>query len=89
MSFKKISKLIIVHLVISAIFWINAFPLSKPGAVLSNTKVPGQLSLGNTVDYNNIFHLNPGEDVQVNQEDEPRNTVNIDHTVRVIVLGAQ
>ena len=36
----------IVHLVSSAIFWLNVFPLSKPGAGLSNTKGPRQLVLG-------------------------------------------
>ena len=50
MLFKRISKLMIVHLVVSAIFWINAFPPSTPGAKLSDPKGPGKLILGNTVD---------------------------------------
>ena len=41
----------IVHLVTSAIFWLNAFLPSTPGAGLSDTKGPGKLILGNTVDY--------------------------------------
>ena len=51
MLFKRISKLMIVHLVASAIFWVNAFPPSTPGAGLSDTKGPGQLIIGKTVDY--------------------------------------
>ena len=50
----------IVHLVASAIFWINTFPPSTPGAGLSVTKVPGQLILGNTVDYKKVCRLQPG-----------------------------
>ena len=63
--FKRISKLMIVHLVASAIFWINAFPPSTPGAGLSDTKGPRQLILGNTVDYKKVCRLQPGEYVQV------------------------
>ena len=48
---KRISKLMIVHLVASAIFWLNEFPPSTPGAGLSDTKGPRKLILGNTVDY--------------------------------------
>ena len=51
MPFKRISKIMIVHLVASAIFWLNEFPPSTPGAGLSDTKGPGQLILGNTVNY--------------------------------------
>ena len=58
--FKRISKIMIVHLVASAIFWINTFTPSTPGSGLSDTKGPGQLILGNTVDYKNIFRLQPG-----------------------------
>ena len=79
----------IVHLVASAIFWLNAFPSSKPVAGLSNTKVPGQLILGNTVDYKKVCRLQPGEHVQVHQEDEPQNTIAIDRTVGAIALGPQ
>ena len=60
MSFKRISKIMIVHLVASAIFWINAFPPSTHGAGLSYTKGPGQLILGNTVDYKKVFCLQIG-----------------------------
>ena len=58
--FKQISKFMIVHLVVYAIFWINAFPPSIPGAVLSDTKGPGQLILGNTVDHKKVYRLHPG-----------------------------
>ena len=40
----------IVHLVASAIFCLDAFTPSTPGAGLSDTKGLGQLILGNTVD---------------------------------------
>ena len=50
----------IVHLVASDIFWLNAFPTSTPGAVLSDTKGPGQLILVNTADYKEVCHLQPG-----------------------------
>ena len=57
----------IVHLVASAIFWIDAFPPSTPGARLSDTKGPGKLILGNTVNYKKVFPLQPGEYIQVHQ----------------------
>ena len=79
----------IVHLVASAIFWINAFPPSTPGAGLSDTKGPGKLILGDTVDYKKVCRLQPGEYVQVHQEDEPRNTIDIEWTVGAIALGPQ
>ena len=50
MPFKRISKLMIVYLVAYAIFWLNAFPPSTPGAGMSDTKFPGQLIIGNIVD---------------------------------------
>ena len=65
MSFKRISKLMIVHLVASAIFLLNVFPQSTHGAGLSDTKGPRQLILGNTVNYKKFFRLQPGEYVQV------------------------
>ena len=79
----------IVHIIASTIFCINEFPPSTPGAVLSDTKVPGQLILGNTVDYKKVFRLQLGEYVQVHQEDEPQNTIAIDRTVGAISLGPQ
>ena len=79
----------IVHLVASSIFWFNAFLPSTPGAGLSDTKGPGQLILGNTIDYKKVCRLQPGEYVQVHQEDEPRNTIDIDRTVGSIALGSQ
>ena len=87
MTFKHISKLMIVHLVASVIFWLNAFPPSTPGVELSYTKGPGQLILGNTVDYKKFCRLQTGEYVQVHQEDETRNTIAIDRTVGEISLG--
>ena len=89
MPFKRISKLMIVHLVPSAIFWINAFPPSTPGSGLSDTKGPGQIILGNTVDYKKVYRLQPGKYVQLHQEDEPQNTIDIDRTVGAITLGPQ
>ena len=71
MPFKRISNLIIVHLVASSIFWLNEFPPSTPGSGLSDTKGPVQIILGNTVDYKNNFRLQPGEYVQIHQEYEP------------------
>ena len=79
----------IVHLVASAIFWLNVFPPSAPGSRLSEKKGPGQLILGNTVDYKKVCRLQPGEYAQVHQEDEPRNTIDIDRTVGAITLGPQ
>ena len=75
MLFKRIYKLMIVHLVASAIFWINAFPPSTPGAGMSEKKGPGQFILGNTVDYRKVCRLQPVEYVQVHQEDEPQNII--------------
>ena len=79
----------IVHLFDSAIFWINYFPPPKPDSGLSNTIGPGQLVLGTVVDYGKVCLLPLGKYVQVQQEDEPRNTIFIDLTVRAIVLGPQ
>ena len=79
----------IVHIFASAIFWINAFTPSTPGAGLSDKKGPGKLILGKTVDYKKVCRLQPGEYVQVHQEDEPRNTIDIDWTVGAIALGPQ
>ena len=56
---------------------------------MSDTKGPGQLILGNTVDYKNGCRLQPGEYVQVHQEDEPRNIIAIDRAVGAISLGPQ
>ena len=44
-TFKRIYKLMIVHLVTTDIFWLNTFPTSKHGAGLSNTKAPKKLVL--------------------------------------------
>ena len=79
----------IVHLVASSVFWLNAFPPSTPGAGLSDTKSTGQLILGNTVDYKKVCRLHPGEYFQVHQEDEPQNTIDIDQTISEISLGPQ
>ena len=89
MPLKKISKLTIVHLVASATFWLNKFLSSTPGKGLAYKKGPGQLILGNTVDYKKFCHLHPGEYVQVHQEDEPLNTIAIDRNVDAIALGPQ
>ena len=69
--FNRISKLMIVHLVASAVFCLNAFPPSTPGAGLSDTQGPGQLILGNTLDYRKFCRLQPVEYVQAHQENEP------------------
>ena len=79
----------IVHLFASTIFWINAIPPSTPGAGLPDTKGLGQIILGNTVDYKNICRLQPGEYFEVHQEDEPRNTIDIDRNFGEIALGPQ
>ena len=79
----------IVHLVASAIFWLNTFPLSTPVAGLSDTKGPGQLILGNKVNYKKVCRFQTGEYVQVHQEDKPQNTIYIDQTVGAIALGPQ
>ena len=89
MPFKRISKLMIVHIVASYICWINAFPPPTPGAGLSDTKGPGQLILRNMVNYKKVCRLQPGEYLQVHQEDEPQNTIAIDRTVCAIALGTQ
>ena len=72
MRFKQKSKLIMVHPVASAIFWLNAFPPSTPVALSSDTKSPEQLILGNKVNYKTFCRLQSGEYVQLHQEDEPR-----------------
>ena len=86
MPFKLISKLMIVHLVATALFWINYFPLQKPRAVLSNTKGSINLFIVTVVEYKKFFQLQLVKYVQVRQEDEPRNTMDIDQIVREIFL---
>ena len=54
---------------------------------LSDTNGPRQHILGNTVDYKKFFRLQPGEYVQVHQEDEPHNKISINRTVGAIALG--
>ena len=61
----------IVHLVASAIFWLNEFPPLTTGAGLSDKKGPGQIMLGNIFNDKKVFRLQPGEYVQVHQEEEP------------------
>ena len=78
-----------VHLVTTAIFWLNYSPPSKPGAGLYNTKIPGNFFLRTIVDYNNFCRLQPGEYVQIHQEYEPWNTIAIDQTVIAIILEPQ
>ena len=53
-TFKRISKLMIFHLVASASFFLNDFPPSKPGAGLSNTKGPRKIVVGTVVDYKKV-----------------------------------
>ena len=77
----------IVYLVVTAIFWLNSFPLSKLGAGLFDTKGSGQLVFGTVIEYKKVFCLKLGEYFQVHQEDESRNTIDIDQTVTAIVLG--
>ena len=79
----------VVHLVATVIFLLNFFPRSKPGAGLSNTKVPGQLAPETSVDYKKVCCLHLGKCVQVHQDDETRNTIDIYQIVRAIVLGPQ
>ena len=79
----------IIYLVASAIFWLNSFPLSKPGSVLSNTKGLIQLVLVTVVDCRKVCRLQPVKSVKVHQYYEPRNKIDIDQTVREIVLGPQ
>ena len=76
-----------VHLFAYAIFWLNEFPPSIPGAGLSDTEGPGQLTLGTTVDYKKVCRLHSGEYFQRRQGDEPRNKTAIDRTVGAITLG--
>ena len=77
------------HLFSTDIFWINYFPLSKPGAGLSNTKIPVQLVLGTVVDYKKVFRLHPGGYVYLYQEDESCNTIDLDQTFGSIFLVPQ
>ena len=89
MPIKRGSNLMILYFFASNIIWINAFTPSTPGALLSDTKVTGQLVTGTVINYKRIFRLQSGKYVQVNQEDEPRNTIAIDRTFSTIVLGPQ
>ena len=50
----------LVYLVASTIVLLNAFPPSTPGAGLSGKKGSGQFILGNTADYKEVCHLQPG-----------------------------
>ena len=50
----------VVHIVSSAILCLNALPPSTLGAVLIDTKGPGQLFLVNMAEYKKVFRLQPG-----------------------------
>ena len=52
---------------------------------MSDTKGTEQLVIGTVVEYKKMCHIQPGEYVQVNQEDEPRKTIDINQTVGVIL----
>ena len=67
MSFKRISKWMIMNIVPTDIFWLDAFLPSKNGAGLSNTKGPGKLVLGNVMEHKKVLHLHIGEYVPVYQ----------------------
>ena len=54
MPFRRISKLIIIHLVAIIIFWLNEFPQLKPGSGMHNTKGSVQLVLRIVVDYKKV-----------------------------------
>ena len=79
----------IIHIVDTDIFWLNAFPQYKPGAILSHTKYPVKLFLETVVYYKKVSYLRPVKYVQLHQQDEPRNTIDIQRTVVAIVLGPQ
>ena len=68
MPLKQISKLRIVHLFASAIFWLNDYPQSKHGAGLYNTKGPGKPVLVTVTEYKNVFCLHPGKHIKLHQE---------------------
>ena len=89
MPFKHTFKIIIVHIVDSAIFCLNSFTSSTPGSGLSDKKDPGQLLLESMSNYKRVCCLHPVEYVQVYQEYEHRNTIAIDWTVGAISLGPQ
>ena len=50
MTFKLVSKSMMVHIFATTMFWLNDFPPSKPGTGLSDTNGPGQLILGTIAD---------------------------------------
>ena len=87
--FTKNSKLMIVRLVDTTVFWMKDFPPSKPALGLSDIKGPRQLVLGTTVDYKKILRLYPVKCYQLHQYYEPRNTNDKYRTVGEIVLGPQ
>ena len=82
-------KIMIIHIVATAIFCLNTFPPSKPGTGLSNTKIPGQLVIRTILYYKNVFRLQTVKYDQVHQEDETWNTIDIDQTVGAIFLFPQ
>ena len=55
MTFKLVSKLMIIHIFAIAIFCLNYFPPSKPGAGFSSTKLPLQLLIVTIVDYKKVL----------------------------------
>ena len=58
----------IIHIVATAIFWLNTFPPLKPGTGISNSKVPEQLFLGTVVYYKKVCRLHAGKYFQLHQE---------------------
>ena len=56
---------------------------------MSYKKVPTQPVLGNMADYKMWCRLQPGEYLQVHQDDEPQNTIAINRSVDTIVIKPQ
>ena len=60
MPFKRISKLMIVNIAASSIFWLNKPPPPTPGTGLSDKKFIRQFVLGTMVEYKKVCCLHPG-----------------------------
>ena len=66
MPFTRILKLMVVHLVATAIFWTNAFTPSKHATGLYSTKYPRKLVLGTILQYKKVLRLYLGKYFQLN-----------------------
>lgn len=81
LPFLRIPRVMIIHLVKNAVFWLNAFPAN--GSVLSKYSLR-YIMTGQELDYNKHARLEFGKYMQMHEEHDSSMK---DCTIRAICLG--